>query len=540
MKKKLIILLPLLLLIFTGCIERSPVIDSIYPRIGILGENLTITGQNFGREQGESFITIAGAQPTMSSYLSWENNQIILIIPEFAEPGLIYVHRGGRRSNPALFANRATMPLRIRGDDLFNEPRVNSIEPGITSIGSVITILGNNFGSSRENSAVWFSWDAETAPSAPVGLQARESVEAFDIEFGYELWSEREIRVRVPDGAVSGNVELRTSRGNSRPVFLEIGNAPGSKTLMNKRSYTFSYSVDIRVENSFLPNTLYLWLPGPASSASQRNAELLTRNMEPYVENYRGTSLFQFTDLLPLSTWRITLSYVVDVYQIHTNIRPYSIIQNVNSPIHTIHTMASSLIPSDHQDIRTRSNAIVGRETNPYNKARLIYNWLLANANINTETLSGGVLEALEEQAADSYRASLLFCALARAANIPAIPVTGVLIDRNRNTTRHHWAEFWIDSFGWVPVDPSLGAGAAPLNFVLPDDYSAFYFGNSDNQRIAFSRGEVLLSQMDPRGRLAGRTREFAMQNLWEEAVGGLESYSSLWGDVTITGMYAQ
>ena len=299
------------------------------------------------------------------------------------------------------------------------------------------------------------------------------------------------------------------------------------------------------MEDSSLPNTLYLWLPRPVSSASQRNAQLLSRNIEPYVENYRGTSLFQFTDLQPLSTRQITLSYVVDVYSVETNIRAQNIILNMSSPVQTIYTMPTALIPSDHENVRTRSNAIVGRETNPYLKARMIYNWILTNINIINETLSGGVLEALEEQTADSYRASLLFCALARAANIPAIPVTGVLINRNRGTTRHFWAEFWIDSFGWIPVDPALGAGAGYENFaledfVLPGNNSDYYFGNSDNQRIAFSRGQIMLSQMDPRGRIAGRTREFAMQNLWEEAVGGLESYSSLWSDVTITGMYVQ
>jgi hypothetical protein len=36
------------------------------------------------------------------------------------------------------------------------------------------------------------------------------------------------------------------------------------------------------------------------------------------------------------------------------------------------------------------------------------------------------------------------------------------------------------------------------------------------------------------------RTRDYSLQNLWEEAIGGLESYSSLWSDVTITGMYVQ
>jgi transglutaminase-like putative cysteine protease len=365
-------------------------------------------------------------------------------------------------------------------------------------------------------------------------------VEIYDTELGYELWSDREIRVHVPDGAVSGNLVVRTPRGESQPLFYEITGRPGTKTFRDKRSYTISYTVDIRVEDASNPNALYLWLPRPASSASQRNTSLLSRNIEPYIENYRGTSLYQFIDLLPRSSRQITLSYVTDVYATETSVQSQNVRQDMNSLVQMIHTMPSALIPSNNDAVKTQSAAIVGRERNPYLKARLIYDWLLRNGNIQLGVLGGGVLEALEENAADSYRASLLFCALARAAEIPAIPVAGVLVNRNLGTVRHYWAEFWIDSFGWIPVDPSLGAGAAPVDFVLRDDRAAYYFGNIDNQRIAFSMGQTVLAQMDPRGRTASRSREFALQNLWVEATGRLESYSSLWSDVTITGMYSQ
>ena len=528
------------LLTASACFEKLPVIDSIDPRIGGMGEPLTIYGRHFGRDQNESYITIAGAAPIVSSYLSWEDNSITITVPEFAEPGLIYVHKGGRRSNPALFANRATMPEIVRVDEIYNEPRISSVEPRSAGIGALISISGSNFGSARESASVWFAWDAEAAPSAPAGLRSQDSVEVFEADFGYELWSDKEIRVRVPDGAVSGNLEIRSQRGNSLPFFYEITGTTGSKTFRDKRSYTLSYTVDIRVEEASLPNALYLWLPKPVSSASQRNTRLLSRSSEPYVDNYRGTSLYQFLDLQPRSTGQITLSYVMDVYSTETVIRTQNIRQDMSTPMQHINTTPSPLIPSDDSAIIVQSASIIGRERNPYLKAKLIYDWMLKNIEFTGEVTGGGALEALAEKKADSYRASLLFCALARAADIPAIPIAGVLVNRNRGAGRHHWAEFWIDSFGWVPVDIILGAGIAPPDFLLRNDYGNYYFGNQDNQRIAFSRGQSVLSQMDPRGRVAGRTREYALQNLWEEAVGGLESYSSLWSDVTITGMYAQ
>ena len=344
--------LTVLISLLTGCIDKPPVIDSIDPRIGNLGEVLTIHGKNFGRDQNESYITIAGAPPTITSYISWHDEAISITVPEFAEPGLIYVHKDGLKSNPALFASRASMPETVYRDEFYNEPRINSIEPRSAAIGAIISIQGSNFGTSRENSSVWFSWDAESAPSAPADHRTQDSVEVFDAEFGYDLWSEREIRVRVPDGAVSGNLEVRTPRGTSRPVYFEITGKPGTKTFRDKRSYTISYAVDIRVNEASVPNALYLWLPRPVSSASQRNTKLLSRNTEPYVENYRGSSLYQFIDLQARATRQITLSYVMDVYAVETNVRQQNIRQG--SPVQTIYTMASSLIPKDNETVKPR------------------------------------------------------------------------------------------------------------------------------------------------------------------------------------------
>ncbi|MCL2479295.1 MAG: IPT/TIG domain-containing protein, partial [Treponema sp.] len=464
-----------------GCADKIPVIDSIDPRIGVMGEPLTIYGRHFGNEQNESYITIAGAYPTMSSYTDWEDDKIVLTVPEFAEPGLIYVHREGRISNPVLFANKADIPETVKTDESFNEPRIISIDPKSAAIGSLVTITGVNFGSSRENSGVWFSWDAESAPSAPAEHLSADSVEVFDTEFGYDLWNEREIRVRVPDGAVSGNVEVRTPKGNSRPVYFEIAGKPGTKTFKDKRTYTLSYSVDLKIEEATIPNSLYIWMPKPQATAAQRNIQLMSRSIEPYVENYRGTSLYQLNDLPPGASRQITISQSMDVYTVETSIKPATIKQ-VDSPIQSIYTMPSSLIPSDNAKIMAQSTAIIGKEKNPYNKAQLIYNWMLKNSGIQAEPMTGGALEALDEKQADSYRAALLFCALARAAGVPALPVSGVLVNRSLGTAIHYWAEFWIDSFGWVSVDPALGAGAAPPDFIQRNDRATYYFGNCDNQ----------------------------------------------------------
>ncbi|MDR2795840.1 MAG: IPT/TIG domain-containing protein, partial [Spirochaetaceae bacterium] len=97
-------------LLFAACGVETPRILVIDPRFAVVGQNLTIMGEDFGSKQEESFVTIGGVKPTMSSYLEWSDNKIVLRIPDFGESGLIYVHRHNRRSNPVLFSTLSSMP----------------------------------------------------------------------------------------------------------------------------------------------------------------------------------------------------------------------------------------------------------------------------------------------------------------------------------------------------------------------------------------------------------------------------------------------
>ncbi|MDR1178000.1 MAG: IPT/TIG domain-containing protein [Spirochaetaceae bacterium] len=536
-------LYPLLILAvfpaFSGCEKKDPRILSLDPRIGTMGEILTIHGENFGDERDESFVSIGGVPPTASSYIEWNDRRIALRVPEFGEAGLVYVHAGNKKSNAALFSNRANIPLPARGGETGTTPRISSIEPASGAVGALVTITGRNFGSSREGSTVTFSWDAELTPAAQADTERPVWVAVPDSDFGYESWNDREIKVRVPDGAVSGLVEVRTLRGNSQGAYFDVNGRPGTKVFKDKRSYAISYSVDIRVRDAASPNSLYIWMPVPSVSASQRDARLLSRSADPFIERYQGSALYRLNNLRGGENQRITLSYLVDVYGVETELRPQLIRQSQGSVFQAAYTIPTLLLPVNDQRVRDLCAAITGREQNAYLKAERIYQWLITEGGIQGAPLTGGVIEALESKKADPYAAALLFCSLARASGIPAIPVSGVLVDRSRGLRRHYWAEFWVEGFGWIPCDPALGSGALAEVLAPRPDRAAYYFGSLDSQRISFSRGEALLSQMDSRGRVAVRERDYALQTVWEEAAGGLESYSSLWSDIILTGVYA-
>jgi transglutaminase-like putative cysteine protease len=261
--------------------------------------------------------------------------------------------------------------------------------------------------------------------------------------------------------------------------------------------------------------------------------------MEPFIENYRGTSLFKLDNLSSGGETRLTLIWKVEVYSVETAVRPLSIRQEANSPARDAYTKSEAQLPADDPRIKNQALAILGREQNPYTKAQRIYEWMIREIMFLPDS-GGDIFTALEKKQADFYTAAMLYSALLRCAGIPCLPVAGVLVSRNRQTMNHWWDEFWVDGFGWIPVDPVMGAGAIPAQFGDNPNKANYYFGNIDSQRIAFSRGFPNLAQMNPKGRTITHGRSYSLQNLWEEAVGGIESYSSLWGDITITGMYAQ
>ena len=555
------------LFLLAGCRSDDPAIVSIYPTTGVPGDVLTILGSSFGGERGTSYVTIGGGQPMGTAYVEWRDDRILVRVPELGDAGLVFVHVGGRRSNGVLFANRNALPRMAPGERTGLGPVISSVTPQAAPVGSLVTITGSGFGGSRGTGGVFFS---RASPGGAWGGE-RDFVKVSEADFGYDLWTDREIRVRVPHGAADGTVEVRTARGGSPPLPFEVSGGPGTKTFGERRGYVVTYSVNVRAETAEAPNTLHLWVPAPLVSAAQRNAEMIFSAPEPFIRDYFGTSLYRLENLRAGVGADVNLSWMVDVFEVRTSVNPQAVRREAVSPIRDAHTGSCSWLPADDPRVRALAASVLGGETNPYLQARRVYDWMLGGGIEWEERSAGDVFSAIESGRADPFLGALLFSTLLRAAGVPSQPVAGVLVGRDLRTASHHWAEFWIDGLGWIPADPAMGAsmsaaaenrGAGPVPeaffpapvFAEPDEYyndgetpeaapkdwAAFFFGNMDNRRIAFSRGVTNLSQMDPRGRTVTHVRSFALQTLWEEASGGLAAYSSLWGDVIIAGMHAQ
>ena len=207
--------------LFFGDFGDKPEIESISPQIGAPGSVLTISGSGFGSEKDTSFVEIGGSSLTSSSYLSWSSSEIKIQLPSNVQDGLVYVETKRGRSQPVVFANKDNIPVAINQAGIQTAlPVIESEAPQKVSVGQILTITGSNFGSIRgEDSFVYFT------PSG--GLNKNNDsqdldsiyIAAQEVDFDYELWSNTEIQVRIPDGVACERVVIVPTE--STPAYIK-------------------------------------------------------------------------------------------------------------------------------------------------------------------------------------------------------------------------------------------------------------------------------------------------------------------------------
>ncbi|MDR2898077.1 MAG: IPT/TIG domain-containing protein [Spirochaetaceae bacterium] len=535
---------------FANRMNQSPRILSLEPAVGFPGDTIVVRGAFFGDEQGNGFIEIAGSRLTGSSYRSWSDTEISAVLPYGVQNGLVYVVTKGGRSEPVIFANKTSIPVQVQPMQDTGVPVILAVKEQKVPIGGAVTITGRNFGSSRNGSQVFFAWAAEggstlSAQSAQSGRD--DGLDRFipcsESDFDYEFWSDEEIRVRVPDGAVSGSLYVSLQKENSNREYIEITDKPGIKAFADRRRYIVSLSVDVTdTAAAGEDNVLFLRVPRPPVTASQREVELSLSNREPFLPNYMNAILYQFEDVKSQERASAELRFLVTTYGVQTQVTP-RLVKDYSGKSRSLfaqYTRPDELVPSGDSAVTALLPAIVGRERNSWTKAQAVYSWLLDEVALLPEVRSSEAnpLEALGLREGDAYDMAVLFCAFARAAGIPAVPVSGILLDRDSVSRVHWWAEFYVENFGWVPVDPALGAGMAYTPFQERESNRSFYFGNLDGQHIVFSRGLSVQKPMVPWGRSVIRSRSYAFQSIWEESAGDIERYTSLWRDPKVDGFY--
>jgi transglutaminase-like putative cysteine protease len=147
-------------------------------------------------------------------------------------------------------------------------------------------------------------------------------------------------------------------------------------------------------------------------------------------------------------------------------------------------------------ELRELVDSIVGAETNPAIRARLIYDWIATNIRYSFareySTLHNISLYCYTNRYGDCGQITLLYMTLCRIAGIPARWQSGWVIYPHYQNL-HDWCEIWLAPHGWVPVDPNYGISTESPGFahLTPEARAAlrdFYFGGMDAYRLVINR----------------------------------------------------
>ena len=161
----------------------------------------------------------------------------------------------------------------------------------------------------------------------------------------------------------------------------------------------------------------------------------------------------------------------------------------------------SKNLPLNDQ-VKAKAMEVTEGKTTDLEKARAIYDWVIANMNRNEDVKGcgeGDVCALLDTTMSGKCTdINSMFVALCRASGIPAREHFGIRINAEDITKNQHcWAEFYLKGTGWVSADP-----ADVLKAVLKNNWTKeqeetkekqeYYWGNLDAERIILSDGRDL------------------------------------------------
>lgn len=173
--------------------EKLPFISSVLPAKAKVGDEITISGLLFGSKNSASdiYFNTVKVNALSSDVKSWADNKIVVKVPVGAETGKISIKIYGAASNNA--------------DLEIIKPAISFISPAKTKVGDEITISGTYLGAQVATSDIYFN-------SIKVNALASE----------VKSWTENQIIVKVPVGAVTGTVSIKMNDVPTNSVDIEI------------------------------------------------------------------------------------------------------------------------------------------------------------------------------------------------------------------------------------------------------------------------------------------------------------------------------
>jgi len=517
----------LFLLVATTFSGAPPVINHVFQEDNLSSQILTIEGNNFGQKSENGRVRIGDHILSVTNYLSWNNEKIIVVVPREIPSGPIYVITKNGTSLGDIYLNPDELPRMAS----FYGPLIKSIEPGTISPGRVLTIRGERFGQERGQGCVSFFSVTGDALNPQEQTENAKFVKASAAEYEYLVWGDTEIKVRVPDSAKTGMVTVHTAQGQSNAKYLSVMRPCGRKEYSDKVSYTLRYTLNISSNGANPGQPIFFHIPLPLSLPEQRRLQ--------YKDLPESQLELGFPHILSLKIekprWgqvsQISFEISLDCYTTKVDVEP-SIVENYcepNEEFYRVLTADDNLCRPSHPLLNQLFFNLVGNEKNQFLIAKKIYDWIIHNFKPKLSPSPEGIQYQLDWQniftssTADAYGYANLFVSLVRKAGLPARLVSGWYISPQSRLLPHIWAEFYLRDLGWIPVDPYLEDSA--ISITQPDAKTNC-FGYLDNRHLALSKAWANLPKLSSTGQTKSQTNLPGLQDFYEEGPDG--SYASL------------
>jgi len=181
---------------------------------------------------------------------------------------------------------------------------------------------------------------------------------------------------------------------------------------------------------------------------SQKPSRVFTENGNVYAE---------FTFVKPKEHFKLQLSVKAELfrYDLATALRSREKILSKDLAVKEF-LKQETYIEKDDPKIQQIAKTITGQDE--IGTVKKLYSYVIGNleyTGLGKKQL--GALKALQLKKGDCSEYSDLFVALCRAKEIPARVVTGYTVRFDKIPPKHHWAEVYLQKYGWVPFDPSWG-----------------------------------------------------------------------------------
>ena len=235
------------------------------------------------------------------------------------------------------------------------------------------------------------------------------------------------------------------------------------------------------------------------------NYGFIKMDSDPYLNHY---VVWEIREIKPGKQITLKIVYTLVSFHVYFQINAENIEKyDKSSEIYQLYTQPENYIESNDPEIIRIAQEIVGNETNPYLKAMRITVFIGDNIAYEPQDQERGAKWALTNRKGDCSEYSYLFTALCRAVGIPARIQAGFsfhtddeIIDQG-----HMWAEYYLENYGWIPVDLTWSQinQLDNLHFsslqTFPPDYPYdncyFYYSNlkikaSFQQKISIKRIE--------------------------------------------------